>query len=235
MPVSGKGEQEKTIAYRFFAAKEPKQGAQGASVSSDTGRLCDASGSEALQFTPSPPNKNRNSDTKGLRFLIFCGIINIKKLKGGYLMKKISILFVSILLLNLFSGCQFNKSTEYDAVDLSYEHILGLNHFKCYASYLDQETTIEGEEAKELYKIVSESNEGIEHSPSSSQNDYIYLVFYNSTSGYPSTDERTEFYGSYYIYSDGLLQFSGSPYHSAVFSYKLKNNIFDDVLKKTFS
>ena len=85
------------------------------------------------------------------------------------------------------------------------------------------------------YKIVSESNEGIEHSPSSSQNDYIYLVFYNSTSVYPSTDERTEFYGSYYIYSDGLLQFSGSPYHSAVFSYKLKNNIFDDVLKKTFS
>ena len=150
-------------------------------------------------------------------------------------MKKISILFVSILLLNLFSGCQFNKSTEYDDVDLSYEHILELNHFKCYASYLDQETTIEGEEAKELYKIVSESNEGIEHSPSSSQNDYIYLVFYNSTSDYPSTDERTEFYGSYYIYSDGLLQFSGSPCHSAVFSYKLKNNIFDDVLKKTFS
>ena len=150
-------------------------------------------------------------------------------------MKKISILFVSILLLNLFSGCQFNKSNEYDAVDLSYEHILELNHFKCYASYLDQETTIEGEEAKELYKIVSESNEGIEHSPSSSQNDYIYLVFYNSTSSYPSTDERTEFYGSYCIYSDGILQFSGSPYHSAVFSYKLKNNIFDDVLKKTFS
>ena len=85
-------------------------------------------------------------------------------------MKKISILFVSILLLNLFSGCQFNKSTEYDAVDLSYEHILELNHFKCYASYLDQETTIEEEEAKELYKIVFESRKGIEHSPSSSQN-----------------------------------------------------------------
>ena len=149
-------------------------------------------------------------------------------------MKKISILFVCILLLNLFSGCQFNKSTEYD-VDLSYEHILELNHFKCYASYLDQETTIEGEEAKELYKIVSESNEEIEHSPSSSQNDHICLVFYNSTSDYPSTDERMEFYGLYYIYSDGLLQFSGSPYYSAVFSYKLKNNIFDDVLKKTFS
>ena len=150
-------------------------------------------------------------------------------------MKKISILFVSILLLNLFSGCQFNKSTEYDAFDLSYEHILELNHFKCYASYLDQETTIEGEEAKELYKIVSESNEGIEHSPSSSQNDYIYLVFYNSTSDYPSTDKITEFYGTYWVFSDGLLQFSGSPYHSAIFSYKLNNNIFDDVLKKTFS
>ena len=38
------GEQEKTIKYRFFAAKELKQGAEGASVSSDTRRLCDASG-----------------------------------------------------------------------------------------------------------------------------------------------------------------------------------------------
>ena len=150
-------------------------------------------------------------------------------------MKIISILFVSVLLINLFSGCQINKSPEYDAVDLSYEHILELIDFKCYASYHDQKTTIDGEEAKELYKIVSESNAGIEHSPSSSQSDYIYLVFYNSTSDYPSTDERTEFYGSYYIYSDGLLQISGSPYHSAIFSYKSKNNIFDEVLKKTFS
>ena len=88
-------------------------------------------------------------------------------------MKKISILFVSVLLINLFSGCQLNKFPEYDAVDLSYERILELNDFKCYASYLDQKTTIDGEEAKELYKIVSESNAGIEHSPSSSQSDYI--------------------------------------------------------------
>ena len=51
---TGKGEQEKTIKYRFFEAKEPKQGAQEASVSSDTGRLCDASGGEALQISPSP-------------------------------------------------------------------------------------------------------------------------------------------------------------------------------------
>ena len=151
------------------------------------------------------------------------------------MIKKISILFVSILLLNLFSGCQFNKSTKYDTIDLSYEHILELNDFKCYASYLDQTTTIEGEEAKELYKTVFESTEGLEHSPASSQNDYIYLVFYNSTSDYPSTDERTEFFGSCWVYSDGLLQFSESPYHSAIFSYNLKNNIFDDVLKKTYS
>ena len=40
----GVGDQEKTIKYRFFAAKEPKQGAEGASVSSATRRLCDASG-----------------------------------------------------------------------------------------------------------------------------------------------------------------------------------------------
>ena len=150
-------------------------------------------------------------------------------------MKKISCLFVALVLLTLFCGCNVSKSNDYDAVDLSYEHILELNDFKCYASYLDQETTIEGEEAKELYKTVFESNAGIEHSPASSQSDYIYLVFYNSSSNFPSADEVTEFYGSYHVYSDGLLQFSGSPYHSAVFSYKLKNNIFDDVLKKTFS
>ena len=80
-------------------------------------------------------------------------------------MKKISCLFVALVLLTLFCGCNVSKSNDYDAVDLSYEHILELNHFKCYASYLDQETTIEGEEAKELYKIVSVSNEVIEHSP----------------------------------------------------------------------
>ncbi|MBP3369859.1 MAG: hypothetical protein J6L85_03815, partial [Clostridia bacterium] len=59
--LTGKGEQEKTIEYRFFAAKEPKQGAPEASVSSDTGRLCDASG----RFTASNLSfsaKNRSPD-----------------------------------------------------------------------------------------------------------------------------------------------------------------------------
>ena len=34
----------KTIEYRFWRTVEPKQGAEGASVSSDARRLCDASG-----------------------------------------------------------------------------------------------------------------------------------------------------------------------------------------------
>ena len=54
----GKGEREKTIKYRFFDAKEPKQGAQGARVPSDTGRLCDASGGIALQISPSPQKQD---------------------------------------------------------------------------------------------------------------------------------------------------------------------------------
>ena len=148
-------------------------------------------------------------------------------------MKKISCLF--LVLLTFLCGCGVNNSNGYDAVDLSYEHICELSNFKCYASYLDQEITIEGEQAKELYKTVSESNIGIEHSPTSSQSNYIYLVFYSSTYNYPSADETTEFYGCYFIYSDGLLQFSGSPYHSAIFSYELKNSIFNDVFEKVFS
>ena len=117
---------------------------------------------------------------------------------------------------------------------MSCDHICELNDFKCYVSYLDKNTTIEGEKAKELYKAVTESSAGLEHSPAFSQSDYIYLVFYNSTDVYPSSDKVTEFYGCYHIYSDGLLQFAGSPYHSAIFSYQLEKSIFNSVLEKTF-
>ena len=68
-PGTGKGEQEKTIEYRFFVAKEPKQGVEGASVSSDTQRLCDASGGEALQISPSPP-KNKTDLVSVLFFAL---------------------------------------------------------------------------------------------------------------------------------------------------------------------
>ena len=119
-------------------------------------------------------------------------------------MKKISCLFFVLLI--ILCGCSDNVFNDNDIVDLSYVHIRELNDFKCYAVYLDQKTTIDGEEAKELYKTVSESNAGIEHSPASSQNDCIYLVFYNSTSDYPSTDERMDFYGSYYVYYSAFLK-----------------------------
>jgi len=149
--------------------------------------------------------------------------------------KKISCLFLAFLLITLFCGCKDNPSDGYDAADMSYEHISELNNFKCYAEYLDKNTTIEGETAKELYKAVTEAGEGLEHSAATSQGDYIYLVFYNSTDVYPSSDKVTEFYGCYHIYSDGLLRFAGSPYHSAIFSYQLEKSIFDSVLEKTFS
>ncbi len=149
-------------------------------------------------------------------------------------MRKISCLFLVLLLTTIFCSCEDSKPDEYDAVDMSYEHISELNDFKCYASYLDKNTTIEGETAKELYKEVTESTVGLEHSLASSQSDYIYLVFYNSTDVYPSSDKITEFYGCYFIYSDRLLQFAGSPYHSATFSYQPEKSIFTSVLEKTF-
>ena len=71
LAVYGKGEQTKTIAYRFCEAKELKQGVEGASVPSDAQRLCDASGGVALQISPSTPNKNRNSDKKGIAVFVF--------------------------------------------------------------------------------------------------------------------------------------------------------------------
>ena len=150
-------------------------------------------------------------------------------------MKKISCLVVALLLLTLFCGCNVSKSNDYDAVDMSYKHICELNDFKCYVSYLDKNTTIEGEKAKELYKAITESSAGLEPSPAFSQSDSIYLVFYNSTYDYPSADKITEFYGCYFVYSDGLLRFTGSPYHSAIFSYQLEKSIFNSVLEKTFT
>ena len=150
-------------------------------------------------------------------------------------MKKINILIIVPLLLTLFSGCQPNRPSEYPAVDMSYEHVLELDDFKCYASYLDESLTVEGETAKELYKIVTESAEGLEHSPKSPQNDSAYLIFYNSTDTFhPSSDNVTEFYGCFHIYPDGLLQFTGAPYISALFSYQLETGLFDSVLKKVF-
>ena len=36
-----------------------------------------------VAISPSPIEKNRNSDTKELRFLFFYGIIELQKVKGG--------------------------------------------------------------------------------------------------------------------------------------------------------
>ena len=56
----------KTIEYRFWRTVEPKQGAEGASVSSDARRLCDASG----DVTGSEFNRERKC-RKALQTLTF--------------------------------------------------------------------------------------------------------------------------------------------------------------------
>ena len=149
-------------------------------------------------------------------------------------MKRFGCLFTILLLLTFFCGCSISKPNDYNAIDMSYEHICELNDFKCYVSYLGETTTITGETAKELYKILIDSTSGIERVDSSSQSESIYLVFYNSAYDYPSADKITEFYGCYLVYSDGLLKFSISPYHSSSFDYPLETNIFNSILAKIY-
>ena len=64
----------KTIEYRFWRTVEPKQGAEGASVSSDARRLCDASG-DVTGFEFAQHEKRR----KPLKTLTFSDVTLFKK------------------------------------------------------------------------------------------------------------------------------------------------------------
>lgn len=149
-------------------------------------------------------------------------------------MKRFCCLFVALLI--LLCGCKDNKPNSYDAIDLSYENISTLKDFKCYASYLEQDVTIVGDEAKELYKLVTEPIADLKNVPQIPQQDseFLFLVFYNSKSDFVWSDKVTEFYGCYLIYSDGSMRSTGSPYLSAGLSYQLESSIFDSVLERTF-
>ena len=73
------GGREAKIALRFFRCEAAKQGAEEASLRATHGDYATGVG---LQISPSPPNKNRNSNTKGLRFLRFYVILYLT-LKNG--------------------------------------------------------------------------------------------------------------------------------------------------------
>lgn len=132
------------------------------------------------------------------------------------------------------SGNTNNTTTEYsdfDPVDLSYENIAELTDFKCYISSQENTLTVNGTCAKELYNLVYNEMSKRDHIPVSSDGKYVYLVFYNSEEEFPSNSiKANSFRGTYTIYDDGLLVFSGSPYHSAAFSYKVDSYLYDSVI-----
>lgn len=152
---------------------------------------------------------------------------------GGLSMKRFICLLFSITI--LFCGCDSSSTSnttpsDFNPIDLSYEHVVQLTDFKCLFSYQDTNTTIEGDQAKELYKLVSKAMREPEHTPTSPDSDYVHMVFYNGVeASLPSN--ITQYYGTYTIYEDGWLAFALSPYHSASFDYKLETDLFDTVIE----
>ena len=131
-----------------------------------------------------------------------------------------------------------NTTTEYsnfEPVDLSYENVAKLTDFKCYVSSQEKTITVDGTCAKDLYNLVYNEMSKRDHTPTSSNGNYVYLVFYNSEEEFPTENIKVaSFRGTYTIYDDGLLVFSGSPYHSAAFNYKIDSDLYDSVIDMIF-
>lgn len=122
-------------------------------------------------------------------------------------------------------------SSNFESVDLSYENVAKLTDFKCYVSYQEKDLTIDGTRAKDLYNIVHNEMNKREHTPTFSYGNNVHLVFYNSKEEYPSKNiNAISFWGTYTIYEDGLLVFSGSPFHSAAFAYKIESSLYNSVI-----
>ena len=151
-----------------------------------------------------------------------------------------------VMMLLLFCGCEAGVDTDvaptnsdrpashsFKPVDLSLENVLQLTDFKCYVSHNNETFTIEGEGAKSLYKIIiSSEKEQISHTLSKS--DSVYLLFYNSSEYYSAGNDNfdvTDFYGAYSVFDNGVMNFSGSPFMSAIYSYKTDATLFQTVIK----
>ena len=107
--------------------------------------------------------------------------------------------------------------------------------FKCYVSSQEKTITVDGTCAKDLYNLVYNEMSKRDHTPTSSNGNYVYLVFYNSEEEFPTENIKVaSFWGTYTIYDDGLLVFSGSPYHSAAFNYKIDSDLYDSVIDMIF-
>ena len=154
------------------------------------------------------------------------------------MVKRLFYLLLTGIILFSLTACGPNKgqadtitnSSIFDPVDLSYENIAQLTDFKCYAAYQDTTTTVDGVRAKDLYHLLCGAIQGQEHTPTFSDGNSVYLVFYSSEAEYPLDKTNTRFLGTYTIYDDGLLVFSGSPFHSAAFDYKLESDIYHSVM-----
>ena len=127
-------------------------------------------------YSPSPPDTDRNSDTKGLRFLHLCDIMNSRTLKGGYKMKKIACLTVIIaLIFVVFTSCSGYNRTMRD-------HLGNADNYQTFEVIL-----------KDLYYIDTSTNEKVRNF---SGDDFLDKDIIFEVSFFNNIEELKPFLGS---------------------------------------
>ena len=157
-------------------------------------------------------------------------------------MKKICCFLV--LFCVLFSACsrqtQAQTQTQYttldgDIVDASYDAVAKVKDFKCDVSFRERQFTIEGEKAKEIYKLLSDNLSQEKRVASAPDVESIDILFYSGEkidrSPYALVDGGT-IYGIYHVSRD-MVWFSPSPVVSVAYFYETEPTLFEQVCALT--
>ena len=144
-------------------------------------------------------------------------------------MKKILVLFLALLV--SFVGCNGETPGERTPhAPAPYEEIEPLEDFKCYFTGGNTAKTVLHDEAKDLYRMIIDSDLLDEEEETDKVSDHYTLVFYNSEETYPeATVPEEHFYGVYRIYESGLVRYTASPDSTFLFRYMTPADLYNEI------
>ena len=148
---------------------------------------------------------------------------------------------VLVLLCLLLSACSKQAQTHFTTldgdiiVDASYDAVSKVKDFKCDVSFRERQFTIEGEKAKEIYKLLSDNLSQEKRDAPAPDVESIDILFYSGEkidhSPYALVDGGT-IYGIYHVSRD-MVWFSPSPVTSVVYFYETEPTLFEQVCALT--
>ena len=115
-------------------------------------------------------------------------------------------------------------------VHRSFEEIEPLEDFKCYVTGGNTAKTVLHDEAKDLYRMIIDSDLLDEEEETDKVSDHSTLLFYNSEETYPeATVPEEDFYGVYRIYESGLVRYTASPDSTFLFRYMTPADLYSEI------